>query len=209
MNKNLRNLAGAVLLVKERRGMKVKRFVCLFVCLFVTSTATTVLAQQGQYSSKGDSEWGFQGSYNNISVDDGDESVNVDFFYADLNASKFLTDDFSVGISTVWFYLPEIETIEAYALGLEANARYHFQQKPNFVPYVGAHAGYYYARAESDGESESDNITSYGFHGGFKVPINDNVYFDTQLKWTDYDIPFDDLDLSALQVLLGLKIRFH
>jgi opacity protein-like surface antigen len=185
-----------------------KYFICLLVSLCVTSTATIVLAEQGQYFSKGDTEIGFHGSYNYISVDVDNESENIDFFYADLEASYYLIDNLSVGVSTVWFYLPEISNFTAYALGLEGNARYHFQVNQHFVPYIGAHAGYYYADADIDGTSESDSINSYGVHAGFKVPINDNVFFDTQLKWTDYNLPWDGIKLSATQFLLGLKIKF-
>ena len=184
-----------------------KYYISLFVCLFLM-LPTMVMAEEGQYFQKGDWEVGFHGSYNNISIEVDDDSEDVDFFYADLEASYFIIDNFSIGVNTVWFYLPEIEDFEAYALGLEGNARYHFQVNQHFVPYLGVHAGYYYANAEYDGDSDSDSINTYGVHAGFKVPINDNVFFDTQLKWTDYDLPWDDVDLSATQVLLGLKIKF-
>lgn len=182
--------------------MKTKNFVCLLVCLFAAST-TTVLAEEGQYFSKSDLELGFHGSYNNISVD----SENTDFIYADLATSYYLIDNFSIGANATWFYLPEREDFKAHALGLEGNIMYHFQINKHFVPYLGAHAGYYYVSADIDNESEHDNVNIYGAHGGLKVPINENVFFDTQLKWTDYDIPWDDVDLSATQILLGLKIK--
>lgn len=173
------------------------------------ASATTVLAEEeGQYFSKGDWELGFHGSYNDISIDVGDDSTNIDFLYADLEASYYLIDSLSIGVNTVWFYIPEIEIFDAYALGLEGNARYHFQVNKHFVPYLGVHAGYYYISADVDGGSESEDMNTYGVHTGFKVSINDNTFFDTQLKWTDYDMPFEDVDLSATQILLGLKIKF-
>lgn len=180
----------------------------MLVCFLFVTSSTIVKAEESQYFKKSDWELGFHASYNNISIDIEDESEDVDFFYADLDTSYYVLDNFSIGVNTVWFYLPEVEGLKAYALGLEANARYHYQINQHFVPYLGVHSGYYYGNADIDDESESDHINSYGIHAGFKVPINENVFFDTQIKWTDYDMPWDYIDLSAIQVLLGLKIKF-
>ncbi len=183
-----------------------KKLLTLLAAFFMLQTAA--MAEDANFFQKGDLEAGFSGSYNRISVDVNDDSEDIDFFYADLGLSYFIIDNLSVGINTVWFYLPEIHDIEAYALGFEGNVRYHFQVNKHFVPYIGAHAAYYYANADIGNNSESEDMTAYGLHGGFKVPINENVYFDTQLKWTDYDMPWDEIDLSSVQVLLGLKIKF-
>lgn len=174
---------------------------------FFVMFSTFTHADDGQYFKKGDIELGFSGSYNNINFESNGESENIDFFYADLKASYFIIDNFSFGMNTAWFYLPEVESFEAVALGLEGNVKYHYQVNKNFVPYLGVHAGYYYADAEIDGESEDDSIKTIGLHGGCKIPINNNIFFDIQLKWTDYDMPWDDIDLSATQVLLGLNMK--
>ncbi len=170
------------------------------------------LTGQSQYFSKGDVELGFHGSYNSFRADDGNngDSATVNFYYVDLESSYFLTDNLSIGIDPVWFYIPKIDNFKAYGIGLEGNAQYYFQNiNKHFVPYLGVHAGYLYGDAESYGSSASDSINTYGVQAGFDVPINKNVFFDTQLKWTDYNLPNDwnDVDLSATQVLLGLKIK--
>lgn len=183
------------------------KFMIALLCVLGAS-ATTVSADDGQYFGKGDFELGLSGSYNYVDLEMNGQSETIDFFYADLGGSYYLLDNFSVGISTVWFYLPKVEGFEAYALGVEGNLRYHYQVNKHIVPYIGAHAGYYYADAEIDGTSEDDHINSYGVHAGFKVPINDHVFFDTQLKWTDYDMPWDTIDLTSTRVLFGLNIKF-
>ena len=181
-----------------------KVFIVMVFCLLLP--AMSIAAEQ-QYYQKGDWEVGFAGSYNYVNVEVDDEDEEIDFFYADLNASYFIINNLSIGVSTVWFYLPEIEDFEAYAIGLEGNIRYHFQVNEHFIPYLGGHAGFYYAEGDYDGDTESESLNTYGLHAGFKVPINDNVFFDTQLKWTEYDLPWDGVELSATQVLVGLKIK--
>jgi len=53
-----------------------------------------------------------------------------------------------------------------------------------------------------------DTMWTYGGQVGFKVPINDNVYFDTQLKYSWFQLPSScAMDISATQLLLGLKIK--
>lgn len=197
---------------------KILALACCTVLLSISSVVYSAegtnggLAEQGQYFSKGDMELGFHGSYNSFRVDANNASTNLNFYYADFDAAYFLTNNFSVGINPGWFYIPKIDDgwggfFKAYALGLEGNAQYYFQVNKHFVPYLGVHAGYYYANAETNGVSENDDINTYGVHAGFEVPINNNVFFDTQLKWTDYNLPWDNIDLSATQVLLGLKIK--
>ena len=212
---------------------KILALACCTMLLSISSVAlaygakgTNGLTEQGQYFSKGDTELGFHGSYNSfrversynsfradannkiVRVETDNESENINFYYADLEVSHFLTDNFSVGIDPVWFYIPKIDNFKAYAFGLEGNAQYYFQKiNKHFVPYLGVHTGYLYGDAEYNGDSENNNITTYGVQAGFDIPINNNVFFDTQLKWTDYNLPWDDIDLSATQVLLGLKIK--
>ena len=178
------------------------------LCLPFVSYAESIGGAENQYFQKGDWEVGFHGSYNNLNVKVEDESEKINFLYLDGAVSYFLTNNFSIGVNTSWLYLPEVEDIEAYAIGLEGNARYHFQMNRRFIPYIGAHVGGFFVNAEVEGKSESENANSYGFHAGFKIPINDNVYFDTQLKWTDYKLPWDETDLKTTRVLLGLSIKF-
>lgn len=192
---------------------KILGLACCTMLLSISSVVygaegTNGIAEQGQYFSKGDTELGFHGSYNSFRADVDNESTNINFYYANLGASHFLTDNFSVGINSVWFYIPKIESFKAYALGLEGNAQYYFQKiNKHFVPYLGVHAGYLYGHSDADGDSGSGHVNTYGVQAGFDVPINNNVFFDTQLKWTHYNLPWDDVDLSETQILLGLKIK--
>jgi opacity protein-like surface antigen len=180
----------------------------VFLCLPVAVYAASIGGVEDPYFKAGTWEVGFHGSYNHLNVEVDDESEKINFFYLDGAVSYFPINNFSIGVNTMWFYLPEIEDISAYAIGLEGNARYHFQMNQHFIPYIGAHVGGFFVNAEVEGESESEDANSYGFHAGFKIPINDNVYFDTQLKWTDYKLPLDETDLKTTQVLLGLGIKF-
>jgi len=176
--------------------MKMKHIVSLFVVL----TATVVLASEAGSNqfNKGDLELGFSGSYSDYSID----GESLDITSIDLEASYFLMDNLSIGVNTAWFMFT-IDGLEATAIGLEANARYHFQINQNFIPYVGIDVGNFYINLDD----ETENIATYGAHLGFKTPINKNVYFDTQLKWTDYDLP-ENIELTSTQILLGLKIKF-
>jgi outer membrane protein W len=185
-----------------------KRSLCLLTCLITIISFTTAFASDETYLKKGDWEVGFSGSYSDLKVEIDNESENISFLYADLNTAYFLIDNFSFGANLVWLYLPEVQDFSASALGLEGNVQYHFQVNSKFIPYLGLHAAYYAASADYDGYSESDSMNSYGVHGGFKIPINNNIYFDTQIKWTEYNMPWDEVDLSAIQILLGLKIKF-
>jgi opacity protein-like surface antigen len=169
---------------------------------------TTAMAEESVYFKKGDWELGFSGSYNNVRIKSGDTKEDVNLFFADLKASYFVIDNLSVGMGLVWLYLPKVEGISAYAIGPEANIRYHFPVNKSFIPYLGIHAAYYYAHADIDDSSGNEDMVSYGAHVGFKVPVNENVFFDTQLKYTDYNMPWDEIDLSTIQVLLGLNIKF-
>lgn len=185
-----------------------QKFYFYLLTLIIIFTYSFSFAESNQYFSKGDVELGFHASFNNVQYEVNDEKESVNLLYADLEASYYLIDNWSIGISTAWFYLPEVNDFTGYALGLELNTRYHFQIHDRFIPYLGAHAGYYYAYGDTDGESQDDEATTYGLHTGFKIPINENVFFDTQLKWTEYDLPWDYIEISTIQVLMGLKIVF-
>lgn len=129
-----------------------KRLLLSLAILLCMPTISHAADVEYPYFREGDWEVGFRGSYNRFKVNAGGESEKIDFFYLDGNISYFLTDNFSVGMNPMWFYLPEVGGIEAYALGAEGNIRYHFQKGDwNIIPYVGAHAGYLFANAEIEG----------------------------------------------------------
>ena len=170
------------------------------------------------YFKKGDVLLEFNASFNHAGYqqkheDDDDDSGSVNFFYAEIGASYFLTDHISSGAETFGIIVPDVgsENISVFAYGLEWNARYHFKLGKYFYPYVGVNAGYALARVSEDDDggrsSSTEHLSTLGAHIGVDIPINDHVFFDVQLKYTDYDIPLDGLKLDTLRVLLGLKIK--
>ncbi|HEY9248752.1 MAG TPA: outer membrane beta-barrel protein [Rariglobus sp.] len=181
----------------------------LAVSLFATTALKASDSDTSAYFKKGDILLEFSGSFTHATANGDGESASVNFVYADIGASYFLTDHISTGADTFWLYVPESGDVDgsALAVGLEWNVRYHFNVSRYFYPYVGVHAGYAFGRIEGDDDSESDHLTTLGAHAGFVIPVNDNVFFDVQLKYTDYDIPVADFDLGTTQLLLGLKIK--
>jgi outer membrane protein W len=99
------------------------------------------------------------------------------------------------------------------ALSVEGVIRYHVPVCANIIPYVGVQGGpgYIWATRRSPvigKATDDDTMWTYGGQVGFKVPINDNVYFDTQLKYSWFQLPSSRaMDISATQLLLGLKIK--
>ena len=189
---------------------------------FALFASSFLRADDAPYFKKGDVLLEFAGSFNHIGyeVKDGGDRVsgNQNLFYADIGGSYFFTDGFSSGADTFWIYVPSISGVSsqddagtesdigALAIGLEWNARYHFRIGKHFYPYAGVHAGYAWGKITGEG-GESDHLTTLGAHLGVDIPINERVFFDVQLKYTDYGIPVDGLKLDTLRVLLGLKIK--
>jgi len=169
---------------------------------FESSISTPKLSSNQQFT-QGDWLLGFSGSYNRIEADG--DSANV--LYADVDFSYFIKDNWSLGISTFGLLIPEGGEVEdtGYAIGLEPNLRYYFKNESKYTPYVGVHAGYAYASVAD----ESESISTYGLHAGVLFPLTESAYFDTKLKWSEYNLPDEaDIDLSTLQLLVGFKIKF-
>jgi len=153
--------------------------------------------------NEGDWLLGFSGSYNYL--EDSEDSVNL--FYVDVDFSYFINNRWSLGMSTFGLLLPEGGSVEetGYAIGLEPNLRYYFQNESQYIPYLGIHTGYAYASIDDDSES----LFTYGLHAGVLFPLTESAYFDAKLKWTEYEISdASDIDLTALQLLVGFKIKF-
>lgn len=178
---------------------------------FFFGTIHSVDARNQQYLYFVQSTWeaGLKASYSSVEYSNGTDHEKIDFIYADIEAAYFALDNLSLGLATTWLYVPDVNNKGKVAgYGLEGSVRYHFQVTPNFIPYLGVHAGYYDAKIETKNRTRNDSIKDYGFHGGFKVPINENIYYDTQFKWTEYDISLEDIDISQMQILMGLKVKF-
>ncbi len=205
------------------------KFTALIACAVAMFSLNGVAqeAQNEQFFSKGDWVVGLNGSYNWINAEYGKASESASVALLQAEGNYFVTDAISVGVNTMWMYLPEVEGVKAYAYGLESNVRYNHQVNQHMVAYVGANLGYAYGKVDVParraaknlgygyaygkvdvgGDSLDDSLSTYGLHAGFVVPINENIFFDTQLKWTCYDLPVDGLDLDTVQVLFGLKIK--
>jgi len=164
------------------------------------STSESYAAPQG--FTRGDWLLGFAGSYTRLSVED--ESINL--FSGQIDASYFVMDNASIGLNTVGLIADTDVTDTLWALGLEPNLRYYFQNASSFTPYVGIHGGWTHLDAGDIGDTD---VWTYGAHGGILVPLTESAYFDAALKWTEWELEDDfDLDLDTLQVLIGLKVRF-
>jgi hypothetical protein len=196
---------------KMRRKFMRKPYLLLFLLLFfpVLSGAQDL----EKYYQKGDMEVGFNGGYHRVDISGNGESDHAGIVTVSADGSYFINDEISFGLGTVFTYLPDTSiengnSFSGFLGGLEASAKYHFQINKKFIPYLGVNLAYGLAWGESNRDSSSENFWTYGFSTGFKVPINKNIYFDTQLKFTEYEADFlDDIDLSTTQVLLGLKIK--
>lgn len=146
---------------------------------------------------------GFSGSYNRIEADG--DSANL--LVANIDVSYFFKNNWTLGLNTFGLLIPEGGAVEdtGFALGLEPNLRYYFQNESKYTPYLGVHVGYGYGEVDSEGES----ITTYGLQAGVLFPLTENAYFDAKLKWTEYELPDSaDIDLNTLQLLVGFKIKF-
>jgi opacity protein-like surface antigen len=161
------------------------------------------------FFKKGDVLAELSGSFNHASYNSGSESGTVNFVYADLGASYFFTSELSSGADTFWLYVPKIgdSDASAKAVGLEWNGRYHFKVSRYFQPYVGLHTGYAWGSVQGSGDTESHHINTLGGHVGFVIPINDNVFFDVQVKYTDFRLHVPGIKLDTTRVLFGLKIK--
>ncbi len=178
-------------------------FVVAGLLLASPAVANESSSSDGGGLNAGDWLVGFSGSYNYLS--DGGESANL--FTANVNASYFFKDDLSVGLNTFGVFVPSGGDVEdsGYAIGLEPNLRYYFSSNSLYRPYVGVHGGFAYL----DLGDESETVGTYGLHLGMLVPIGETSYFNAQLKWTEFEASDDaDVDLSAVQVLLGLQVKF-
>jgi opacity protein-like surface antigen len=189
---------------------KMKKTILVVLVLFCCGSSA--LADGENYYSTGDIEVGFSGGYHRVHASDGDDSATLDIVTVSADGSYFFNEHFSLGLGTVFSYLPEIDfggdDVSAFLGGLEANARFHYQINKYFIPYIGAHAAYGLAWGESDGNDETEDFWTYGPQIGFKIPVNDHVYFDTQAKYTIFEADWlDDVDLDTFQVLFGLKIK--
>lgn len=169
------------------------------VCLHAQNNADDA------YFRKGDWLVGFQGSFNHINIEENGNSDSFNFFFANIGVSRFVTDNISLGIDSIFIYVPETNGTEAIAAGGELNAKYHFAYGKYLHPYVGVHAGYAWGKVK-DGHSESDHLCTVGGSVGSIIPINDNVYLDFKLKYTYYDLPVN-IDLDTIQFLVGLNIK--
>lgn len=153
--------------------------------------------------SAGDWLVGFSGSYNYLSTDEGSLSA----FTVNVDASYFLEDNISVGLNTFGIFIPSAGLPEdsGYAIGFEPNLRYYFPNDSPYLPYVGVHGGLGYL----DFGDDSETIGTYGLAVGVVVPIGESSYFNAELKWTEFETSDDvDLNLTAIQVLLGFKVKF-
>jgi opacity protein-like surface antigen len=190
------------------------------IFLYCTGTLTMMFSQtyasDEQYYSKGDWEVGLLGSYTylDVNVDDHEyldenftEDRDIHFAQIIGGASYFFTDAMSFGLYAGGLYIPGEKGDEARVYGVEGNLRYHLQLNDVLIPYAGLHAGYAYGKIDIDNYDKSEHLTSWGLQTGLKVPINSNVYFDTQLRWSDYDLSLDSMDMKSVEVLVGLGIR--
>lgn len=179
----------------------------LAVCIATATAFAQDSSTAEPYFKKGDWLVGFQGSYNHIDIDVGGSGETFDLYYASGGADYFLTNSLSSGVNSILIYVPDVAGIEVTAVGLEWNARYHLQFGKYWLPYAGVSAGYAWGQIKGFGGSTSDHLTTLGGSVGTIIPINDNVYFDIQLKYTDFDLPVSGVNLDTTQILLGLKIK--
>jgi outer membrane protein W len=180
--------------------------------VLLISCGTVSFADEFNYYSAKDVEIGFSGGYHRVHASDSDDSATLNIVTIAADGSYFITPNLSLGLGTVFFYLPEMdydgEDVSAFLGGLEANVRYHYQIKNYLIPYVGAHVTYGLAWADFDGDDSTEDFWTYGPQLGIKIPINDHVYFDAQAKYTVFELDWlDSVDLDTFQVLLGLKIK--
>ena len=162
-----------------------------------------IVSQAGEaFQSKGMYEAGFGATWTKLDVD----GMDAHFLVGQADLSYFLTDGLSLGAGIVGAYLVDAADIEedAALLGLEVNLRYHLPAIGCAVPYVGIHGGWAYMEAGDD----TDDGLMYGAHAGIKYPITANVFFDTQVKYTIFEMDEAELDLDTLQVLFGIRYYF-
>lgn len=185
--------------------------ILLLLCFSLTLT-TISFAQDDIYCNAGDIELGFSGGYHRVHASNDKNSATLDVITVSADGSYFFNKYLSLGLGTIFSYLPSIgiggSDVDAFLGGLEANVRFHYQINKYLIPYIGAHVGYGLAWAEFDGDDSSEDFYTYGPQLGFKIPINEHVYFDTQAKYTIYEADWlNDVDLDTFQVLFGLKIK--
>jgi outer membrane protein W len=186
----------------------------MILLLALLTIASAAMASSLSFYEAGDVELGLLGSYSHLDASASGSHVSANLAYLDVDGAYFVTENISIGLGTELLYAPSIKAgdseADVFAGLLAMNARYHYQVNSYFIPYVGVHLGYGLASVGGDSDRETTSITSGGAQLGFKVPVNDHVYFDTQLKYTDYsNIEFGDtgIDLDSTQVLFGLKIK--
>ena len=132
----------------------------------------------------------------------------------------FVIDNLSVGLDANGSWMnfeikggSEVDTVMLYG---EPVVRYHIPvMDGRMIPYVGASVGEGYAwanlRAGTSGgyhAAKDDTFWTYSGQVGFKVPLNQNVLFDTCLKYTDYQLPSSwNTELHSTAILFGLKMK--
>jgi len=162
-----------------------------------------VMSQAGEaFQSKGMWEAGGSASWNKLDVD----GMDAYFLTGQGEVAYFLTDGLSLGAGVMGAYLFDEGDVDedATLLGLEVNLRYHLPAIGCAVPYVGIHGGWAYLDAGGD----TDDGLMYGAHAGLKFPIAANVFFDTQVRYTMFEMDEAEMDLDTLQVLFGIRYYF-
>jgi len=196
--------------------MKTISVTTLATCLSAASlsAAEKETVNTAPYFNQGDWVVSLSGSFNHFSIKSDDFSESANIAIAKVDVSYFLTNNISVGIAPFALALPEEEDEKLkgfgnFAVGLEPNIRYHFQQFERFVPYVGVHAGYAFGVNDSD---NSEYLITLGVHAGLQMPLRENVFLDAQLKWTDYSFSNsaekDNIGVQSLRLLFGIKFKF-
>ena len=132
----------------------------------------------------------------------------------------FVMDKVSVGVTANFDYLfgnqkggPQFDSVLMYA---EPTVRYHFRlnTKAPVYPYVGAGLGggmgWFNNQVGPDPSPHHANQTTmvtYSGQVGIKIPLDENVYFDTCLKYTDYHMATAWTVDQNWQILFGFKIK--
>jgi opacity protein-like surface antigen len=173
------------------------------LCAAAVLLACGTMAQAGEgFLAKGMYEAGVSGAYTKLDI----SGFDAHFLYGQGDLSYFVTDQISVG-GTLWgaylFHAGDVP-FDASLLGLEANVRYHLPAIGSAIPYVGLHGGW----LNADINDSSQDAFEYGAHAGMKFPITANVFFDTQVKYTRFDLDDLDIDADLFQLVLGIRYYF-
>lgn len=203
--------------------MNVTRIVATLVAIgFVAGSAMAqtkaAATADGTFLKQGTIEYGASLGYSCYGVDAMGQAGQISLLKAVGEMDYFVIDNLSVGFAGNVDWLRGKMNNVGVANGTltygELVGRYYVPVcNDRLLPYVGASVGAGYGivsinPAGAGKTSEGDSLTTWGLQMGFLVPLNENVMFDTCVKYTDYQLPDAwDVNMEGLQILMGFKLK--